>query len=97
MISGFFRLIFYAVIAYLIYKFVMSVLAPLTRTQTRSRAEGRSGVMVKDEVCNTYLPREDAVRETEGGVDHYFCSQACHDKFLAKRKGGADGAGRTDS
>ncbi len=85
MIFGFFRLIFYAVIGYLIYKFVMYVLAP--RQRTPDRAAGPSGVMVKDEVCNTYLPREDAVKETIGGVDHYFCSQACRGKFLAKKKG----------
>jgi len=93
---GFFRMVFYAVAAYLVYKFVKFLLAPLAGSQTRTRAEGRSGVMVKDEVCSTYLPREDAITETIGGVDHYFCSQACRSKFLADSKGGADRAGRAD-
>lgn len=92
---GFFRMIFYAIAAYLVYKFVKFVLAPLTGSQTRPRAEGRSGVMVKDEVCNTYLPREDAIKETSGGVDQYFCSEACRARYLAGRKGGAESAGRT--
>jgi uncharacterized protein len=96
-IFGFFRLIFYAVLGYLIYKFIIYVLAPRPGNQTRTRAEGRSGVMVKDEVCNTYLPQEDAVKETVEGVDHYFCSQACRGKFLANRKSGGDSAGRTFS
>lgn len=91
---GFFRMIFYAVAAYLVYKFVKFVLAPLAGSPTRPRAEGRSGVMVKDEVCNTYLPREDAIRETIGGVDQYFCSEACRAKCLAGRQSGAESAGR---
>ncbi len=91
---GFFRMVFYAIAAYLIYKFVKFVLAPLAGSQTPPRAEGRSGVMVKDEVCKTYLPREDAIRETVGGEDQYFCSQACRAKFLAGRKGGSASAGR---
>jgi YHS domain-containing protein len=86
-VFGFFRFIFYAVIGYLIYKFVMYVLAPQPGKRTPDRAESLSGVMVKDEVCNTYLPREDAVKETIEGVDYYFCSPACRGKFLARRKG----------
>jgi len=86
-VFGFFRLIFYAVIGYLIYKFVMYVLTPQPGKRTSGRAEAPSGVMVKDEVCNTYLPREDAIKETVAGVDHYFCSPACRGKFLAGRKG----------
>ena len=93
-IIGFFRLIFYAVVAYVIYKFVMFVLAPRRRQRTGARTGGQSGVMVKDEVCNTYLPREDAVLETVDGIKHYFLFQACRGAFLAQRKGGTAGAGR---
>ncbi len=95
MIFGFLRLIFYVVVGYLIYKFVMLFFAPRPGNAARPRSEGRSGVMVKDEVCATYLPREDAVKETIGGVDHYFCSQACRGKFLARGKGSANSAGPT--
>jgi YHS domain-containing protein len=42
--------------------------------------------MVKDEVCNTYLPREDAIRESIDGMDHFFCSSECRDKFLQQKK-----------
>jgi uncharacterized protein len=85
-IVGFFRLIIYAVVAYLIYKFVQFVFAPPAKSGTARRAEGRSGVMVKDEVCNTYLPKEDAIKETVGGREYYFCSQECRQKFDEQRK-----------
>ncbi len=91
MVFGFFRLVFYAIVGYLIYKFVTAVLSPRPGDAGGKRRGLRSGVMVKDEVCNTYLPREDAIKETVAGVDHYFCSQACRRRFL---EGGKDGAGR---
>ena len=102
-IIGFFRLIFYAVVAYVIYKFVMFVLAPRRRQRTGARTGGQSGVMVKDEVCNTYLPREDAVLEL--GRRRHHLARDRHvvrgrqlslkrGAFLAQRKGGTAGAGR---
>jgi YHS domain-containing protein len=42
--------------------------------------------MVKDEVCNTYLPRDEAILEKTNGEEHYFCSQECRRKFLEQRK-----------
>jgi len=44
--------------------------------------------MVKDEVCNTYLPREDAIRENWDGKEFFFCSPECRGKFLEQRKRG---------
>jgi YHS domain-containing protein len=43
-------------------------------------------MMVKDEVCSTYLPQEDAIKEKIDGGMHYFCSKNCRDKFLEERK-----------
>jgi YHS domain-containing protein len=49
--------------------------------------------MVKDEVCNTYLPQEDAIREHIDGTDFFFCSKECRDKFMEqKKKKGPDAA-----
>jgi len=44
--------------------------------------------MVKDETCNTYLPREEAILEHADGKDYYFCSQECRQKFLGQKKPG---------
>jgi uncharacterized protein len=85
-IIGFFRLVFYTIVAYLIYKFIQYVFAPPAKNRTARRAERSSGVMVKDEVCNTYLPKEDAIKETIGDSEYYFCSQACRRKFDEQRK-----------
>lgn len=39
--------------------------------------------MVRDPVCNTYLPEDRALveRDPDGGI-HHFCSTNCRDRFL---------------
>ena len=49
---------------------------------------GVSGVdMVRDRVCNTFLPRERAVKAIVGGREMHFCSAACRDRALALTAG----------
>ena len=43
------------------------------------------GQMVRDRVCNTFLPREKALRLESGAEEHFFCSESCRDRFLASR------------
>ena len=84
MSAGLIRLIWYAFLAYLIYAVIRFFSRSGQKTQPRPAAKsGReAGLMVRDEVCNTYLPREDAVREVQGGKELFFCSQACRKKYL---------------
>lgn len=37
--------------------------------------------MVKDPVCNLYIPESEAVKKVIGGKTVYFCSNKCADKF----------------
>lgn len=88
MIRGFFRLIFYAIVMYLIYVIIRLFQNPGKR-RSDSSARGSTqvrGVMVKDEVCSTYLPREDALREVRDGREYFFCSSECRQKFLERKK-----------
>jgi YHS domain-containing protein len=81
-ILGFFRFIFYLFIAYVIYLFLRLLLAPRRPPRRPANRPQPSGVMVKDETCNTYLPREEAILEKVEGKEYYFCSQECRKKFL---------------
>jgi len=84
--SGLIRILFYALIAYLIYiavKFYQSLKKPKKFSQ---KPGSKPGIMVKDEVCNTYLPREDAIKEVHRGKEYYFCSNECRKKFLESKK-----------
>jgi uncharacterized protein len=89
MMAGLFRLIWYAFLAYLIYAVIRFFSRAGQKTRPAAKSRREAGLMVKDEVCNTYLPREDAVCEVQGGTEHYFCSQACRKKFLDRGKEGA--------
>ena len=43
--------------------------------------------MVRDRVCNTFLPRSRALVVHSGGEDLFFCSPACREKHSAAEKG----------
>jgi len=85
-ILGFFRLVFYLFIAYVIYLFLRVFLSPRRPGGRSPNRPQISGLMVKDETCNTYLPKEEAILEKADGKEHYFCSQECRQKFLEQRK-----------
>ena len=87
-ILGFFRLIFYLVAAYVIYLVLRALLTPRRPDRRRMSRAQSSGLMVKDETCNTYLPREEAILEKVDGREYYFCSQECRQKFLGQKKSG---------
>jgi uncharacterized protein len=60
-----------------------------TRRRRRDAAQPPSKPMVeemvRDPVCQVYLPRSEAIRRRIGGEEHFFCGPACLDKFLAIR------------
>jgi uncharacterized protein len=83
------RLIYYAILAYAIYalfRFFLNLGQKSRAARSGPRGAPVSGVMVKDDVCNTYVPVEDALREVVEGQEHYFCSEECRTKFHAQRK-----------
>jgi uncharacterized protein len=89
MFNGIMRLIFYAVWAYIIYSVYRFVRNGWRKIAPRQAAAGRkpiSGVMVKDEACLTYIPKDDAIREVIGGKERFFCSKECRKKFLDASK-----------
>jgi YHS domain-containing protein len=45
-------------------------------------------VLVEDPVCHTLVPKHQAVRLRVDGTTHYFCSEACADKFKPTERGG---------
>jgi len=41
--------------------------------------------MVRDRICNTFVPRESALSTDLEGERHFFCSERCQKTFLAQR------------
>lgn len=48
----------------------------------RVRPARATGQMVRDRVCQTFLPREMALTLVRDGDTHYFCSEDCRERFL---------------
>lgn len=53
--------------------------APRPKTPPAPRFEGE---MVRDRVCDTFVPRAKALSVRSGDEEHFFCSAACRDRFL---------------
>ena len=62
----------------LIGRFLASLLAPLGAPRPAAEA----GALVRDRICNTFLPRERALRAFVGGREEHFCSAGCRDRAL---------------
>jgi len=82
MARAFFRLLVYVFIFYLVY-LVIRIFRAATKPRNTPPPQVQ-GVMVKDEICNTYVPKEAALREVFKGEEHFFCSEECRHKFHEK-------------
>ena len=84
LVSAIVRFLFIVFILYVIYaavRFIQTIGRPPAERQ-RPRTLG--GTMVKDEFCDTYLPRDEAIREVRDGKEYFFCSRECRDGFAKK-------------
>lgn len=81
MVTGFFRFVLFLFLAYVVFLFVRVYRGLLSaRRRARRPPAPVRGVMVKDEVCGTYIPREEALTEVRDGVERHFCSEECRKK-----------------
>jgi len=86
MVAAFLRFVLFALVAYVVFLFLRIYLG-LKRRRTQPRTQQPrevQGVMVKDEICGTYIPRDEALREVRDGVEHFFCSEECRRKLKAR-------------
>ena len=83
---GFLRFILFALLAYIVYKFIRFYQKLSQKSYSPPKSKQTSGLMVKDSVCNTYLPKEDAIKEIVEGKEYFFCSKECRQKFLESKK-----------
>jgi hypothetical protein len=77
LIVGFVRLVIALFLVRIVFRFIAAVIEGLREPQ---RERARSVDMVRDRVCNTFLPRERAITEIVNGCEMHFCSAACRDR-----------------
>ena len=78
------RLIGGIIIGYLIYLVIRKVaqslgLWPQTPPITSKRQE--PDVLVQDPVCQTFIPRQEALKAEKDGKVYFFCSEGCLKRF----------------
>ncbi|MBI3611554.1 MAG: hypothetical protein HY204_12745 [Nitrospirae bacterium] len=75
-------ILFFLFVLYLVVKTVIGFV--YLSSQRRKRRERLGGEMVKDPICETYIPKAAAIAKYSGGQTVYFCSQECADVYLKK-------------
>ena len=65
---------------------VSSAVRPRQRENTGSAKQEISGEVVKDPVCQTYIPKSLAVEKTIKGKTYYFCGHDCAAKFVEQHQ-----------
>lgn len=77
-------ILFLSFVLYLVIKVLFGF--AFLSSQRRKRREQSGGEMVRDPVCETYIPKSRAIEKTVSGQTVYFCSQPCMDVFFEKRR-----------
>jgi hypothetical protein len=70
------------VAVFLMIRYVLRLIASLVRPAPRAASSAAGPVtpardLVRDRVCNTFVPRDRALLATIAGREEYFCSAAC--------------------
>jgi uncharacterized protein len=83
-----FRLLFGLALGYMAYRVVRRIKEMFTFPGQPPQAPKvpQPDVLVKDPVCQTFIPRQEALKLTRDGQDYFFCSEGCLKRF--QRGGG---------
>jgi YHS domain-containing protein len=79
-LGALFRLLLIAFLIYVAFLILRLIRAVRRAARGPRPAAGREKALVKDEVCGTYLPRDEALHDVRHGRDVYFCSEECRRK-----------------
>jgi YHS domain-containing protein len=84
MLVNLLRFLFVILFLRLLFRFVGGLFRGYRQAEPRGRAPAAGIPLVRDRVCNTFLPSERALRAVIAGREEYFCSPACRDRALAE-------------
>jgi hypothetical protein len=72
-------------IALFFLRLIVHTVADLLRSRgPRKKPRAADAELVRDRICNTYVPRAAAVVARVGGREESFCSPACRDRALSE-------------
>ncbi len=82
-----FRLMLFVLMGYLMYRVLRRIKEIFTfPAQNQAPKVPQPDVLVRDPVCETFIPRQEALKLTQNGQEYFFCSEGCLKRF---QRGGA--------
>lgn len=78
-------LLFFVAIGWFIRSLLRQGRSTLLDGAGGTRKQPNEGKMVRDRICNTFLPRGRALSLHQDGQEHFFCSESCRSVFLEGR------------
>ena len=82
------RLIIFAILCYILYRLVKSLMLPPARKPGESSIRSNGTItdeMVMDPQCSVYIPKREAISAKVAGETIYFCSKECKKKYLKEK------------
>ena len=89
LLSTLFRVVLVLFIVRLSVRVAVDLFRPRRAPDGGRTVKGAAVDLVRDRVCNTFLPRARAVRAVISGHEEHFCSAACAQRALAESAGPA--------
>jgi len=84
------RIAIIAILVYILYRLLVGPRKKPADSVPHGYKGSRGGaiddVLVKDPVCNTYIPQRQAVVLLHEHQTYYFCSETCRKTFLAEKE-----------
>jgi uncharacterized protein len=80
------RLILFIFLLLLLYAILYYLIKDMVVRRNKGRRESEPEELVQDPYCQTYIPKQTAVRKRVKGRDYYFCTKECLRKFLKEKK-----------
>jgi len=86
------RLLILWIVIYFGYRAIKSIMIGAIAQQKRDSLQQNQNneqvidIMVEDPECGVYFPQKNGVRAKLNGMEFFFCSNECKEKFLKKNK-----------
>ncbi len=80
------RLLLFVTLILGIYSILHLLLKDMPQRKRGPRREAGIEELVQDPFCQTYIPKESALRRRVGGRDYYFCGEKCMKSYFEKER-----------
>jgi len=78
------RFAIFLLVAIVLYKLLASLIKDSRTGRREGPSDGKIAELVRDPQCGTYLLPDQGFSARVSGQIHYFCSEACRDRFFAE-------------